>query len=105
MAWFYLIFAGLLEVIWPIGLKIAQQKTHRLFGFTLAALALILSGSFLFIAQKSIPLGTAYAVWTGIGAVGAFLVGVIFYHDHLNFIRIAAALCIVSGIIFMKMAD
>lgn len=105
MAWFYLILAGLLEVIWPVGLKIAQQKTRRILGFSIALLALFLSGFFLFLAQKIIPLGTAYAVWTGIGAVGAFLIGIIFYKDALNPTRLLAAICIIFGVILMKLGD
>ena len=79
MSWFYLILAGMLEIGWPLGLKLAQQEGYRWHGFAAALACIVGSGYFLYLAQKSIPMGTAYAVWTGIGAAGAFLVGVVFF--------------------------
>ena len=76
MNWFYLILAGMLEIGWPLGLKLAQQEGYRWQGIAVALACIVGSGFFLFLAQKNIPMGTAYAVWTGIGAAGAFLVGV-----------------------------
>ena len=75
MGWMYLITAGILEIGWPVGLKMAQNEQYRWQGILLAVVLMFASGVFLFMAQKTVPMGTAYAVWTGIGAVGAFVVG------------------------------
>ena len=75
MSWFYLILAGMLEIGWPLGLKLTQQEGYRWHGFAAALACIVGSGYFLYLAQKSIPMGTAYAVWTGIGAAGAFFSG------------------------------
>lgn len=79
MSWFYLIILGLFEIGWPLGLKLSQTMTERYPGIALAVVSISLSGLFLWLAQKSIPIGTAYAVWTGIGAVGTLLVGIVFF--------------------------
>lgn len=104
MAWFYLITAGLLEIGWPLGLKLAQQPNKRWQGSLIAIIFLLGSGFFLFLAQKNIPMGTAYAVWTGIGAVGAFLVGIIFFQDTKHLGRWLAVALIIGGVIVMKLS-
>ena len=105
MAWIYLICAGLLEIGWPLGLKLAQQPGRSLVGTLLAVAFMAGSGFCLFLAQKTIPMGTAYAVWTGIGAAGAFLVGVVFFGDAATFGRWIGAFLIISGVIVMKLAS
>lgn len=105
MAWIYLLFAGLSEIGWPVGLKLAQTSTFLWLGIFIAAFFIAISTYFLYLAQKSIPLGTAYAVWTGIGAVGTFIVGILFFADHLHPLRLFGAFLIVSGILFMKIGD
>lgn len=105
MSWFYLILAGMLEIGWPLGLKLAQQEGYRWHGFAAALACIISSGYFLYLAQKSIPMGTAYAVWTGIGAAGAFLVGVVFFNDAANFGRWLGAFLIISGVVVMKLSS
>ena len=87
MAWVYLILAGLFEIGWPIGLKLAGNENFRWQGMTIAVVCMGVSSALLWVAQKTIPMGTAYSVWTGIGAVGAFVVGVVFYNDALTFMR------------------
>jgi hypothetical protein len=72
MSWLYLFTAGLFEIGWPVGLKWAQEPGRPLVGVMLAVLSMAISGALLFLAQKEIALGTAYAVWTGIGAAGTF---------------------------------
>jgi quaternary ammonium compound-resistance protein SugE len=69
-----------------------------------AVLAMALSGYFLWLAQKGIPMGTAYAVWTGIGAVGAFVIGIILFKDPLTVLRIVSVALIVTGIVGLKIA-
>lgn len=103
MAWIYLIGAGLMEIGWPLGLKLAQQEGWRWQGILMAVIFMGVSGFLLFLAQKTIPMGTAYAVWTGIGAVGAFLVGVVFFGDPASFGRWLGAALIVSGVVVMKL--
>jgi quaternary ammonium compound-resistance protein SugE len=105
MAWIYLIIAGLLEVGWALGLKIAQNSAMREAGWGLAVLCIFGSGFFLWLAQKHIPMGTAYAVWTGMGVLGTFWIGVLFFEDQLNFMRIISILLILLGIIGLKLAD
>lgn len=103
--WLYLFSAGLLEIGWPLGLKLAQTEGYLLIGIALAATFMAASGYLLFLAQKRIPMGTAYAVWTGIGAVGAFLVGILFFGDSGNLGRWLGAAMIISGVILMKLCS
>lgn len=102
-AWTYLIIAGLCEVGWPVGLKIAQSPGRGAVGIPLAVIGMAVSGWLLFLAQKQIPIGTAYAVWTGIGAAGTFLVGVLVYGDGLGAVRIVGVLLVVLGVVTLKL--
>ncbi|WP_304637075.1 MULTISPECIES: DMT family transporter [Pseudoalteromonas] len=104
MAWLYLIVAGLLEIGWPVGLKMSQQADSRWLGIAIAVAFMVASGIMLWLAQKDIPMGTSYAVWTGIGAAGTFLVGILFYGDAATFGRIAGVLLIISGVITLKIS-
>jgi quaternary ammonium compound-resistance protein SugE len=105
MAWIYLVIAGLFEIGWPLGLKMAQTMEGKQFtGLAIAVIAMGLSGFFLFMAQKEIPMGTAYAVWTGIGAAGTFILGIILYNDPIGILRIASVLLIIGGVIGLKLA-
>jgi quaternary ammonium compound-resistance protein SugE len=104
MAWFYLILAGLFEIGWPVGLKMAQMPGTRWSGIGLAVVFMTLSGILLWLAQRQIPLGTAYAVWTGIGAAGTFLVGVLYYNDPTSLARYLGVALIVAGVIVLKLA-
>ena len=104
MAWFYLLGAGLLEIAWAFAMKKSQ-------GFTLLAPTLIMlvtmAGSFglLALAMRTLPLGVAYPIWTGIGAVGAFAVGIAVLGEAVTPLRIVAAVLIVAGIVLMKLAS
>jgi quaternary ammonium compound-resistance protein SugE len=104
MAWIYLILAGLFEIGWPVGLKMAQAPDSRPFGVVIAIVCMGISGLLLWLAQKQIPLGTSYAVWTGIGAAGTFVVGVMFYGDVASLGRYLGIILIISGVITLKMA-
>lgn len=104
MGWFYLLIAAVFEVGWPFGLKMAVGSSNRLLWIIFAIVAMTLSGVFLYFAQKQIPVGTAYAVWTGIGAVCTFAIGVIIFNDALNMMRVLGALFIVLGVILLKLA-
>lgn len=102
MYWIYLLFAGLFEIGWPVGLKMAQEENTRSRGLIIAVVFMAISGFLLWLAQKQIPIGTAYAVWTGIGAVGTFLVGIYFYDDPSSLGRYLGVLLIISGVIVLK---
>lgn len=104
MAWVYLILAGLTEIGWPLGMKIAQTASLKWPGILMAIGFMALSGTFLFLAQKHIPLGTAYAVWSGIGAAGTFLVGVMVFGDATSLMRYVGILLIISGVAVLKLA-
>ncbi len=105
MAWLYLICAGLFEIGWPVGLKLAQEPQTRWLGIAMAIVFMGISGFLLWLAQKTIPIGTAYAVWTGIGAAGTFLVGVFFYGDSSSLMRYFGVLLIIAGVITLKVAN
>lgn len=103
MSWIILIVAGLLEVVWAFAMK--QSAGFTRLGPTLLMIATMV-GSFtlLAVAMRSLPLGTAYMVWTGIGAVGAFAVGVAFLGEDLSLQRVIAAGLIVAGMVTMKLS-
>lgn len=105
MAWVYLIVAGLCEIGWPVGLKLSQTPGRLVLGVVIAVLCMAASGAFLWLAQKTIPIGTAYAVWTGIGAAGTFVVGILFYGDSASALRLVSVGLIVAGIIGLKLAQ
>ena len=104
MAWFYLVLAGLFEIGWPVGLKLSQAPGRLWPGVAAAVVCMGVSGGFLWLAQKSIPIGTAYAVWTGIGAAGTFLVGVAFFGDSTSALRFVSVGLILAGVVGLKLA-
>ena len=103
MAWLYLLIAGVFEIGWPLGFKLSQASPKPWLWIALAACSMALSGFFLWMAQKGIPIGTAYAVWTGVGAVGTFVLGLIAFGDSILFGRCLGAFFIISGVIIMKL--
>ena len=104
MNWIYLVMAGLFEIGWPVGLKMAQVPATRGLGIVIAVVFMGISGLLLWLAQRSIPIGTAYAIWTGIGAAGTFLVGVYVYGDAASVMRFAGVALIVAGVVTLKLA-
>lgn len=103
MAWIFLLLAGLLEVGWMIGMKYSEGFTKPV-PSALTVVALGASMWFLTIAVRTLPLGTSYAVWTGIGAVGGMIAGIILFGESAATMRIASAALIVTGIIGLKLA-
>ena len=101
MPWLILVLAGCLEVVWAVGLKHSHGLT-RLGPSALTLVALFGSFGMLALALRSIPLGTAYAIWTGIGAVGAFIAGVLFFDERVSLVRVGAVLLIVVGLFLLK---
>jgi quaternary ammonium compound-resistance protein SugE len=104
MAWTYLSIAGLLEIAWAIGLKYTAGWT-KLYPSLLTAAAMIASFYFLSLAVKTLPVGTAYAVWTGIGTVGAAILGILIFGESREVSKIVCIVLIVAGIIGLKLAS
>lgn len=104
MAWIILFAAGLLEVVWAFFMKLSDGFT-KLLPTAITLLTMIASFGLLAISMKFLPLGTAYTVWTGIGAVGAFVLGIVVLGESMNATRILAAVLIVSGILLMKLSS
>ena len=104
MAWTYLIIAGLFECGWAVGLKYSEGFT-KLIPSLLTIAAMGISLWLLSLAMKSIPVGTAYAVWTGIGAVGVAVIGMIFLGESREVLRILSLLLIVAGIVGLKLVS
>lgn len=104
MAWILLIIAGLFEIGWPLGFKLASMHSKYFIWFIgLSILSMGLSGYFLYLAQKSIPIGTAYVIWTGIGAIGTVLLGILFFHDSVNIFRLLFLSLILIRIVGLKL--
>ena len=103
MAWLYLMAAGLFEIGWPVGFKLSQQGM-KIGGIAIAIVCMALSGWLLWLAQRQIPIGTAYAVWTGIGGAGTFIIGVLFFGDALTLGRALGVALIVGGVVTLKLS-
>ncbi|WP_066659881.1 MULTISPECIES: DMT family transporter [unclassified Sphingomonas] len=104
MAWILLFVAGLLEVVWASTMKLSDGFTRPL-PAAITIVALIASFALLAAAMRELPLGTAYTIWTGIGAIGAFVVGIVFLGEAITPARLLAAVLIVSGIGLMKLSS
>ena len=104
MAWIILIIAGLLEIVWAFSMKQSEGFT-RLGPSLLTLAAMAVSFALLSLSMRTLALGTAYTVWTGIGAVGAFVVGILVLGESAHPLRITAALLIVGGLVLMKLSS
>ena len=104
MSWFYLLVAGLTEVGWAIGLKQSEGWT-RLWPSVFTGALMIVSFVFLSLALKTLPLGTAYAVWTGIGAAGTAVVGIFFFGEPRDTLRIICIALIIAGVAGLRVAS
>jgi len=106
IAWIYLITAGLFEWGWPVGLKLGKTKEGTHWGWLIfAAMTMLISGMLLMLAQRDIPMGTAYAVWTGIGSVGAFILGILLFKESAEIKRFIFVGLIVVGIVGLKLSS
>lgn len=106
MHWLYLLIAAVFEVGWPLGFKLSGLHPERFWLYiALATISMALSGVFLYLAQRTIPVSTAYIVWTGIGAVGTFAIGVAFFGDSASLLRMFFALMILVGIVGIELTD
>ena len=104
MAWIYLVIAGLLEVGWAVGLKYTEGWT-RFYPSLLTAATMIASFYFLSLSLKTLPIGTAYAVWTGIGTVGAAILGILIFGETREVSKVVCVLLIVIGIVGLKLTS
>ncbi|MCA1620904.1 MAG: quaternary ammonium compound efflux SMR transporter SugE [Acidobacteria bacterium] len=104
MAWLYLLVAGLMEVAWAVGLKYTEGFT-RLWPSVWTGAALVVSMLLLAAAVRTLPLGTAYAVWTGIGAVGTAALGIVLFGEPASAARLACIVLIVAGLVGLKLTS
>lgn len=102
MGWIYLIIAGVLEIVWAIGLKYTDGWT-KLGPSIFTGISMVIGIIFLSFAAKTLPIGTAYAVWTGIGTVGTVILGIILFKEPVDAVRIVCILLIVIGIVGLKL--
>jgi quaternary ammonium compound-resistance protein SugE len=101
--WFALALAGAMEIVWALGLKYSDGFS-RFWPSVATALAIPLSFAFLALALKTIPFGTAYAIWAGIGAAGIVIVGMLLFGERADFFRVACLIMIVTGMVGLKLA-
>ena len=104
MAWCYLFLAGIFEMSWAVGMKLSHG--FSLLGWTaFTAVSMALSVWLLAIAMRTLPLGTAYAIWTGVGAVGTAVLGILLFKEPADFWRLASIFCILVGIVGLKVTS
>jgi quaternary ammonium compound-resistance protein SugE len=104
LAWIFLLIAGLLEVVWAYAMKLSEGFTRPIPSVITIA-TMIASFALLSLAMRALPLGTSYTIWTGIGAVGAFLVGVVVLGEPMTLMRVGAAALIIAGLVLMKLSS
>lgn len=104
MAWIYLLIAGVLEIVWAYAMKLSDGFS-RPWPTAVTLVAMAASFVLLSLSMKSLPLGTAYMIWTGIGAVGAFVVGILLLGEPASAMRILAAVLIVGGLVLLKISS
>ncbi|SPL70055.1 quaternary ammonium compound efflux SMR transporter SugE [Acinetobacter stercoris] len=104
VAWITLLLAGLFEIVWAYSMKLSEGFS-KLTPSVITIFFMILSFGLLAYAMKSLPLGTAYTIWTGIGAIGSFLVGIFVLGEPATAMRMVAAVLIISGLILMKLSS
>lgn len=104
MAWIVLVLAGIFEIVWAYAMKLSEGFT-RFPPSIITLVFMVLSFTLLAYAMRTLPLGTAYTIWTGIGAVGSFLVGVFILGEPASAMRMLAAVLIISGLVLMKLSS
>lgn len=104
MAWIVLILAGIFEIVWAYSMKLSEGFT-RLTPSIITIVFMVLSFALLAYAMRTLPLGTAYTIWTGIGAVGSFLIGIWVWGEPATALRMLAAVLIISGLVLMKVSS
>ena len=104
MAWIVLVFAGIFEIVWAYTMKMSEGF-NKLTPSIITLFFMILSFGLLAYAMRTLPLGTAYTIWTGIGAIGSFLVGIFILGEPATAMRMLAAVLIISGLVLMKLSS
>lgn len=104
MAWIYLAIAGILEIVWAFFMKQSNGFTV-LIPTIITLVAMVASFALLSVSMKTLPLGTAYTIWTGIGAIGAFTIGILVLGESITLMRVLAAILILCGIVMMKLSS
>lgn len=103
MHWILLIIAAIFEIGWPLGFKLSGTQPERFWlWISFAVVSMILSGVFLYFAQRTIPVSTAYIIWTGLGAIGTLLIGIFFFGDSASLLRMFFALLVLIGIVGLE---
>ena len=105
MSWLSLLIASIFEVGWPFGMKMASISESKIGWIIFAVIAMALSGIFLYFAQRQIPIGIAYAIWTGIGAVCTFALGVWVFQDSVDLMKIFGVSLIILGVILLEVSQ
>ena len=105
MEWLYLSIATIFEIGWPFSMKMASLGNHKFLWIICAIITMGLSGVFLYFAQKHVPVGTAYAIWTGLGAACTFMLGVFIFHDSASMIRYLGIILIIAGVMLLKFGN
>lgn len=103
MPWFYLLLAGACEMVWPFGFKYTHGFTRHWWAMLVTAAMLLISFGLMTLASKSLPVGTVYAVWTGMGAAGIALIGIFLFNEPRDFGRILCIALIVAGVVGLKL--
>lgn len=103
MAWFYLVLAGMCEMVWPLGFKYTHGFTQRWWAVAITFAIMLASFGLMSLASRTLPVGTVYAVWTGMGAAGIALLGMMIFNEPAEFWRIACLSLIVAGVIGLKL--
>lgn len=104
MAWIYLMTAIIFEITWPLGFKLSHHTSNHIFWLSISTVSIALSGYFLYLAQREIHIVLAYVTWTGSGAIGTFLIGILFFHDLSTFTSWLGLILIITGITCLKLA-
>ncbi|HOJ38045.1 MAG TPA: multidrug efflux SMR transporter [Ignavibacteriales bacterium] len=103
MHWIYLIIASVFEIGWPFGFKMATLSTYKYIWIIFAVISMALSGYFLYLAQQKIDISIAYIIWTGLGAAGTLLIGIIYFNEPYSLLKLFFFFMILTGIIGLKL--
>ena len=106
MHWLFLIIAAIFEIGWPLGFTLYSTQPERFWAWiSFAIISMTLSGVFLYLAQRAIPVSTAYIIWTGLGAIGTLLIGILFFGDSASLLRMFFALLTLVGIVGLELTS
>ncbi|MBP5295858.1 MAG: multidrug efflux SMR transporter [Bacteriovoracaceae bacterium] len=104
MAYLYLFLAACFEAGWPIGMKLASVTGRHALYLFMAAITMMLSGFFLYLAQRNLPIGMAYSIWTGFGCIAVMLISCLFFGEHLSVVKIVGMISILAGMALLELS-